>query len=269
MLPGDVEAATDLILRNDFGVRRDWLEFATTQPACCPMVAVEDGEIVATGVGTANGPVGWLGTIFVAPDRRGQGIGRAITEAIVDALEASGCGTLVLVSTREGLPLYEALGFELQDRYRILEAVGLDGPTDPGVRPFQPDDLASMAELDRRATGEDRTHILRRFAHPASAKVLTGDADEVRGFVVRAPWGGGATVAMTVEDALRILQARRVAAGPEGGVRVGLLDSNEAGLARLEAEGLRRIWSAPRLVRGRPLPWHPDWIWGQFNHAMG
>ena len=25
----------------------------------------------------------------------------------------------------------------------------------------------------------------------------------------------------------------------------------------------------PRLVRGEPLDWRPDWIWGQLNHAMG
>ena len=23
------------------------------------------------------------------------------------------------------------------------------------------------------------------------------------------------------------------------------------------------------MVRGDPLAWHPDWIWGQFNHAIG
>ena len=81
MAPTDVDAATELILGNDWGVRREWLEFATTQAACIPMVAEADGEIVGTGVGTVNGPAGWIGTIFIAPDRRGHGLGRAITQA--------------------------------------------------------------------------------------------------------------------------------------------------------------------------------------------
>ena len=68
---------------------------------------------------------------------------------------------------------------------------------------------------------------------------------------------------------MRILEARRRAAGPGGRVRVGLVEENAAGLARLEAAGLVPIWSAPRLLRGEPLDWHPDWIWGQFNHAIG
>jgi hypothetical protein len=50
---------------------------------------------------------------------------------------------------------------------------------------------------------------------------------------------------------------------------VGLVEENAAGLAHLGAAGLIPIWSAPRLIRGEPLDWHPDWIWGQFNHAIG
>ena len=52
-------------------------------------------------------------------------------------------------------------------------------------------------------------------------------------------------------------------------MRVGLLDENVEGLARLTEVGLRPTWSAPRMLRGEPPAWHPDWIWGQFNHAMG
>jgi hypothetical protein len=92
---------------------------------------------------------------------------------------------------------------------------------------------------------------------------------QVRGYVIRAQWGGGATVAPDPADAMRILQARRRASGPGGRVRVGLVEENAAGLAHLEVAGLVPIWSAPRLIRGEPLDWHPDWIWGQFNHAIG
>ncbi len=87
--------------------------------------------------------------------------------------------------------------------------------------------------------------------------------------MIRAPWGGGATVARSPDAALRIVTARRRAAGPDGRVRVGLLDENDDGLARLSEVGFRLMWSAPRMIRGEPLPWRPETIWGQFNHAMG
>lgn len=270
MAPTDVDAATELILGNDWGVRREWLEFATTQAACIPMVAEADGEIVGTGVGTVNGPAGWIGTIFIAPDRRGHGLGRAITQAIIDRLESAGCRSLVLVATSEGRRLYERMGFEVQTQYRIMQAIGLP-PVDreDGVRPFEVTDLPGLERLDREGTGEDRAHAIRRLADGETAKVVTGAEGGIDGFVIRAPWGGGATIARSADAALRIATARRRAAGPEGRVRVGLLDENVEGLARLTEVGLRLTWSAPRMLRGEPPSWRPDWIWGQFNHAMG
>ena len=66
MVSADVDAATEIILRAHWGDRRAWFEFAVSQPECQPVVAVADREIVGTGVGTANGRVGWVGTIWVA-----------------------------------------------------------------------------------------------------------------------------------------------------------------------------------------------------------
>jgi len=273
MAPADVEPATEMILRNDWGVRRDWLEFATSQAGCFPVIAEADGTVVATGVGTANGAVGWIGTIFVEPAWRGRGLGRAITQSIIGSLDGAGCRALVLVATNEGRQLYERMGFEVQTQYRILQAVGLpqiDAPD--GVRSFQAADLPGLVALDREGTGEDRTHAITRFATPETTRVLasgTGDEGGLDSFVIRAPWGGGATVARTPDAALRIITARRRAAGPEGRVRVGLLDENAEGMARLTEVGFRLLWSAPRMVRGEPRDWHPEWIYGQFNHAMG
>ena len=270
MVPDDVPEATAVLLAGDFGDRRTWFEFATTQAACRPVVATLDEAIVGTGVGTANGAAGWIGTIWVTPALRGHGLGRALTQAVIDALEDAGCVTLLLVATDAGRRLYERMGFAVDSHYRILEAPPLvaDGDADLAVRPFRGADLEAVCALDRAATGEDRRHAIERFATAATAKLLEID-DVVRGFVVRAPWGGGATIASEPADALRILEARRRGGGPSGRVRAGLLDANEPGLALLEAAGWRHVWSAPRMIRGRPFEWRPGWIWGQLNHAIG
>ena len=276
MLPADVDQATELILANDWGVRRDWLAYAAVSPACVPLVAEADGAIVGTGVGTASGAVGWLGTIFLAPAWRGQGVGRAITQALIDRLDAAGCRTLVLVATQEGRRLYERMGFEVQTHYRILEIRGLAAdargagpPVGASVRSMAPADLDAMAALDRTATGEDRRHALEAFASPSSARVLAAPDGRLAAFVVRAPWGGGATVARSIDAAFAIIDARRRASGAGGRVRVGILAEHHDGLERLVAAGFSMQWSAPRMVRGEPLAWRPDWIYGQFNHAMG
>ena len=279
MLPSDVDAATEMILSHEWGVRREWLELATSLPACIPLVAEADGQIVGTGVGTASGAAGWIGTIFLAPAWRGQGLGRAITQAIIERLESAGCRTLVLVATTDGRRLYERMGFEVQTRYRILEAPGLPneaaelgavGAAAPAVvRAFATADLDALLALDRDGTGEDRSQVIGRLANPGTARVATSADGMIDGFVIRAPWGGGATVARSADTALSIVTARRVASGPTGRVRVGVLAENDAGRERLHELGFVDQWSAPRMIRGEPLEWRPEWIWGQFNHAMG
>ncbi|MGH2476982.1 MAG: GNAT family N-acetyltransferase [Candidatus Limnocylindrales bacterium] len=273
MTAADIDPAVRAILADDWGDRRSWFEFAVASPTCRVFVA-DDGEggIAGTGVATINGPVAWIGTIWVAPGQRGQGLGRALTQAPIDAAEAAGCRTLVLVATERGRPLYERLGFELQTWYRTMEAPGLagdEGAPDPRIRPFRPDDLGAMGGLDRTATGEDRSRLLSALATPAGTQVLADDTDRPRAFLIRAPWGGGATIATRPDDALAILRARRLASGPDRRVRCGILLDNEAGAAALEADGWTEAWRAPRLIRGAPLAWHPEHIWGQFNHALG
>lgn len=282
MTPADIEPATEAILADDWGDRRTWFEFATSHPECRIFVAEgADGAILGTGVATINGPVAWIGTIWVASSARGQGIGRALTEAPIEAAESAGCRTLVLVATDAGRPLYERLGFRVQTWYRTMEAPGLAGSVDPGVggsgresgdrrvRTFRADDLESMAALDRAATGEERRHLLTAFAAPETTMVLASGSNAPSGYVIRAPWGGGATIAPDPDGALAILRARRLAAGPDRRVRAGLLVENEAGVRALAADGWTEAWRAPRLARGEPLDWHPDHIWGQFNHALG
>jgi predicted N-acetyltransferase YhbS len=270
MTPADIDEVADAFLRQDWGDRRLNLEFVTRHPQTRPFVAVTDDAIVGTSVLSVNGTAGWIGTVWVDAAWRRRGIGTALTEATLDEAEAAGCRTLILVATQAGRPLYERLGFEVQSFYRILEAPGIDGEApDPRVRAFAPADLDAMAALDAAATGEDRAHLLRAFAAPETTRVLEHEDRSLGGFVVRAPWGGGATIAPGLDDALAIVRARRIAAGPGRPVRVGVLEDNEAGLERLIADGWVDSWQAPRLVRGDPLAWQPTAIWGQFNHALG
>jgi GNAT superfamily N-acetyltransferase len=273
MEPTDLDPVVDAIRADDWGDRRSWFAFALATPTCHPIVAMEgDGAIVGTGVATVNGPVAWIGTIWVAPDHRGRGLGRTLTEATIDIADGAGCRTLVLVATNRGRPLYERLGFEVQTWYRTMEAPGLGGdgaPADAAIRPFRPGDVHAMVALDRAATGEDRSAVLAALATPDGTRVLASPADEPVGFVVRAPWGGGATIADDREHALTLVRARRREYPADRRVRCGILLENEAGAAKLEADGWTEAWRAPRLIRGARLDWHPERIWGQFNHALG
>ena len=160
MTAADVDRTADAMLREGWGDRRVKMRFVVDHPQCAPLIAEADGAIVGTGVATINGPVAWIGTIWVEPAWRRRGLGRALTMATMEAAEVAGCRTFVLVATKVGQPLYEGLGFEVQTWYRIKEAPGL-APGLPAARArrFRPSDLPSMAILDVAATGEDRGHL--------------------------------------------------------------------------------------------------------------
>lgn len=274
MRSDDIGPASAAILADDWGDRRAWFEYVVASPATRGFVATDgDGAILGTGVAAIHGPVAWIGTIWVHSPARGRGLGAALTEVAMAAADEAGCATQVLVATDAGRPLYERLGFEVQTWYRTMEAPGRTGESPHDVRPFNAADLGAMGALDREATGEDRSVAIATFAAPATTRVLAshddGGRSPVRGFVIRAPWGGGATVARTPADAMTLLEARLVAAGPGRTVRCGIVLGNEAGAAALEADGWTEAWRAPRLVRGAPLTWDPTMLWGQFNHAMG
>lgn len=272
MRPDDLEPAVASIIADHWGDRRAWFDFALHAPSCHVVVAEDgDGTVTGTGVATINGPVGWIGTIWVARRHRRRGLGRALTQWTINAADEAGCRTLVLVATKHGQPLYEKLGFEVQTWYRTMEAPGLPAEAagaDPRIRAYRSDDLDAIATLDQRATGEDRRRVIDALATADGTRVLDGE-EGLAGFIIRAPWGGGATVAPRVGDALTILHARRLASGPDKRVRCGILLENAAGAEALEADGWTEAWRAPRLIRGAPLDWRPEHIWGQFNHAMG
>jgi GNAT superfamily N-acetyltransferase len=272
MRASDTEPAAELLRRGDWGERLVFFDWAIGQPTVVPLVAERDGEIVGTGVGSAHGSVGWVGTIFVEPARRGSGLGRAVTRAVIDELEARGCRTLVLIATSMGRPVYEREGFDVLDEQVRFSIDGLPAdtnPPDPLVRPFASDDFDAVTALDRFATGEDRRAVLASLLGPSSTWVAVDDAGAVRGYLARAPWRGGALIAPDPDDAIRLLETRRRSTGVSGKAGAGLVGCNTVGRERLRAAGWHEEDSGVRMIRGEPLDWHPEGIWGQFNGALG
>jgi ribosomal protein S18 acetylase RimI-like enzyme len=272
MTETDTEPAAEMLRRGDWGERRIFFDWAIRQPTLIPMVAEADGEVVGTGVGSVHGSVGWVGTIFVEPEHRRSGLGRALTRAVCGALEERGCQSLVLIASDMGQPLYAGEGFRILEHQIRFSIDGLppdSSDRDPLVRAYREEDFDAIVELDRHATGEDRRPILTSLLNPAATLVALRPDGSVAGYLARAPWRGGALIAPDPDPALRLLEARRNSVGQSGKAGAGLLESNEIGRARLRAAGWLEEPGGVRMIRGEPLEWHPEAIWGQFNGALG
>jgi GNAT superfamily N-acetyltransferase len=275
MTEADVAPAADVVRRGDFGEREDFFRWSIGRPTIRAFVADVGGEIVGTGTASVHGAVGWVGVIFVSPPWRGTGLGRRITEAVVEHLEAAGCRSIVLIASPLGRPIYERAGFDIIDRQVRFTADGLDpaapmkSPQANGIRAFEEADRAAVADLDRWGTGEDRHAVLVDLVGPVSTLVAVDDHGTVEGYLARSPWRGGALIARDPEVALRLLERRRRATGASGKAGAGVLASNEHGRSVLREAGWIEELGGVRMLRGAPLDWHPESIYGQFNGALG
>jgi GNAT superfamily N-acetyltransferase len=286
----DVEPAVEVMINGGWGDRRRFLRFCVEQSRFVPLVAEVDERIVGTGVATINGPVGWVGMIFVDEGLRGRGIGTTLTQAVISELDRAGCVSLALLASPFGQPIYERLGFRAELDYLLLAAPGLgEEPAGAGagdrsgggagdrsgeppparLRRFAPDDLPAILAIDVASTGEDRAHLLRASADPATGVVALGPDGRVVGFDLRAPWGNHPIVAPDLVDGVRLLEDRRIRTAAGAEARTALPDANRAGLTTLENLGWRHERELVRMVRGAPIRWQPSAIWGQFNFAIG
>lgn len=279
MAQPDIDAAVGLATAQGWRDRQRFYEFVMRTATCQPLAGVVDGRVVATGLATANGPVGWLGAIVVATEFRGRGIGRAVTEELCRRLRAAGCATLSLEATDAGRPMYERMGFRLVTHYHQIQADHLPDspipPEDANVRRLEPADLPAVFELDRLATAEDRSVPLRGLAEIGAES--KGDArgwvlereGAVCGFLLPAERAYGAIVAPRFEDGLFLLDLHRHVVPAGAHVRAGIPDEHAAAWRELKARGWQETWQPPRLLLGPDVPWRPEWIWGQINSAMG
>ena len=268
MTAGDVPAAASVGADVGWPGRERLFEFYAGHPYCEAVAAEVSGEVVGIGFGTRNGAVGWIGLVCVRPRHQGRGIGAALTKRIAGLLEDRGCRTLILTATEMGRPVYEKIGFEAETFYHGFSGPGLGPePPAPGVRRMQPEDLAAVCDLDRRMTGEDRSHLLRSLAGPGW--VMVGDGGKVRGYHLPVPWGGGPLITPEPDAAGALTRLARTLYGPDETVGFWLAEENETGASLMEEMGFERTRRLPRMVRGEPLSWLPESLWGLFSLGKG
>jgi ribosomal protein S18 acetylase RimI-like enzyme len=109
-----------IALWEDAGLTRPWNDpqkdldrHAAVSPDLL-LVADDDGRLVGTAMAAYDGHRGWLYYLATAPDRRGEGIGRALVAEAERRLLALGCPKVQLMVRpgNEGvLGFYDAIGY--------------------------------------------------------------------------------------------------------------------------------------------------------------
>lgn len=218
-------------------------------------VGVDDGgSVVGTSASVRFGPSGWLGGVTVVPEARGSGLGRALTEAALDAL--GDVETVSLLATPQGRPIYEKLGFEAEGVYRVFTSGAGRPEKTVELRDVRPEGHEAVLALDREATGEDRSLAVLASLDGA---VATPDLSAV---ALRPPWRALPIVGDPV-GATTLLASLL-----EPGLRVAVPDENAAAVRLLSLLG-REGEPVVRMRRGPALDWRPERVWGVFSLFFG
>jgi GNAT superfamily N-acetyltransferase len=159
------------------------------------IVALQDGRVVATTIITPFGSdAAAINMVIVDSAMRGRGLGRRLMDA---ALEKTGTRSCRLVATKEGLPLYEKLGFVAVGEIIQHQGKALKVAAPATISWARDDDYEKICLLDRAACGVDRSKLMSILRHTAQFAVIR-ERGEVRAFAGLRPFGRGLVIGPVV-----------------------------------------------------------------------
>jgi N-acetylglutamate synthase-like GNAT family acetyltransferase len=134
------------------------IAFYTKSEYCFPIKVSIDNRIAGIGTTILHHDVAWLAHIIVHPDFRNRGIGKFITESLVETAKANHCDTIYLLATELGEPVYKKIGFEAETEYLSFkgEKINEEFTKTENKVAFQSGFVQQTSMLDRRVSGEDR-----------------------------------------------------------------------------------------------------------------
>ncbi len=221
------------------------------------VVAYQDDHIVGFGFLGIRDQRGWISSVAVQPEARGQGIGRAIMDELTANAQARGLTHLQLEVNAENEParrLYDGLGFHI--RRQVVIAGSDQPPRDVDTidikqvhprhllphhqrlhptRPTWQREQASMRFMARGRAGW-------KTGKPLSAYLIGGMYDRVLTF-------DDLACAPDAEDDLRRLVATLHRRYPDAICRVQNLATDEPGWAVLESLGYEVVLTELEMVK--------------------
>jgi len=251
MTPDDLDRALELSRDFQWPHRdEDWAFFLEIGEG---LVAEHDGQIVGTIMAWRFGDkVATIGMVIADRAVQGQGIGRKLMEAMIAQLDGY---SVVLNATKEGLPLYEKLGFVeigcIHQHQGLAPVVPLpELQPDERVRPLGQADQG-VADFYSRATGMDRTKLVAALIERDKGVVLTRGHEPV-GFAMLRRFGRGWSIAPVVAPDAGGAKALILHWLAQNTGTFSRLDvSDESGLSPWLTElGLPHVGGGIKMVRG-------------------
>ncbi len=173
---------------------------------CFPIKIEIANELAGIGAAIIHNDVAWLAHIVVHEKHRNKGIGRTITESLVELSLKKGCKTVYLIATELGEPVYRKVGFETETNY--LHFTELPTQTlfseSAKILPYASAFHQQILELDKATTGEDRSFHIETFLNGGFVYQTDKNID---GFYLPS-FGDGLIMATSAEAGRELMRLR-------------------------------------------------------------
>jgi GNAT superfamily N-acetyltransferase len=266
MKPDDIDSAMELTtVANWNQMPEDWRRIMQLSREGCQCIE-HSGRVVSTASLLAYGTqLAWIGMVLTLPEFRSQGFARQLVEDVVSIADRNGVRTLKLDATDQGRPLYESLGFVVE---QTVERWSRDGVTTPAVNGTafvedssnRPSHCAQISDelfcLDQEAFGVDRRALLELLSASSAGEITRN------GYVLsrtgRSAEYLGPCVARSAAEARQLIAARlerptRTSAELSRGWYWDLLPANSKAVSCATELGFTRQRVLCRMRRGEVI----------------
>ena len=224
----------------------DWRRMMRLSPDGCRCIENE-GRIVATATRLNYGDqLSWIGMVLTRPDERRKGYARRLIEDAIASSKMERIPTLKLDATEQGRPLYESLGFIVEQTIERWERRG-EAPrsTTAAYARRIPDELLRE---DTKAFGVSRQSLLQDLS--ASGNCVVGSHGYILSRAGRMAHYLGPCVATSASAARELIEGQLNRCSSECAWYWDLLDSNTEAVRCAEELGFTRTRVLWRMRRG-------------------
>lgn len=251
-------ASVGLLQPEGWGDIMPHIEFYLRSSFCYPIKITTDNKLSGIGAAIVLGDTAWLAHIIVHPEKRNKGLGRIITNALLDSVGS--CSTVFLIATKLGEPLYQKVGFEIEMEYIFLKELNFTLPVETITTRFNKKYEHDLMALDAKVSGEDRRTIIMPHIEHAHLTVENGI---VTGYYLPS-LGEGLIVASTENAGLTLLSKRLILER-----RVVLPAAQEEVITFLKNHGAKEFLRGTRMRIGKKRPWLANKIFSRIGGNLG
>jgi len=180
--------------------------FYNTSPFCFPIKITIANELIGVGTTILHNDVAWLAHIIVHPDYRNRGIGKFITESLIENIDTRFCKTIYLIATALGEPVYEKSGFKTETEYLFYKNLAADKifTPSPNIVPYNQLHHDQIKRMDQRISGENRSFHFEEYLPNAYVYTIN---NHVEGYYIP-DFHEGLIIATSSEAGTGLMQKR-------------------------------------------------------------